>query len=167
MDTILNQATSHLDGNANEMLKGIIPNVSSTDNTPVSPPSATEKETESDKYMCKGFQDLYLKNQQKYNDEVFEGLRKYFEDTPTKAKLTAMLEQNIGQYIRSSQFRGATALVVKEAIGTVIKESLRNELKNPNNFKGMCNEISKLSSQTRRTTSGKRKRKMKTVKRRN
>jgi hypothetical protein len=124
----------------------------------------------SNEYMCDGFQEMFKKNQQLYGEKMFDSLATYFTEESSKAKLTAMLEQNIGQYIRSSQFRGTTAAVIKEAIASVMRESLKKELKNPANFKGMCNEITKLAVK-RRTYGGatrtKRKPMKKTVKRRN
>ena len=124
----------------------------------------------SNEYMCDGFQEMFKKNQQLYGEKMFDSLATYFTEESSKAKLTAMLEQNIGQYIRSSQFRGTTAAVIKEAVGSVMRESLKKELKNPANFKGMCNEITKLAVQ-RRTYGGatrtKRKPRKKTIKRRN
>jgi hypothetical protein len=102
---------------------------------------------------------------------VYTGLRsRYFQEEKVQTTLTAMLERNIGQYIRSSQFKGTTVAVIKNAIHSVMLQSLRTELKNPNNFKGMCAEIQNLSR--RRTTGGgstrtKRKPRKKTVKRRN
>jgi len=124
----------------------------------------------SNEYMCDGFQEMFKKNQQLYGEKMFDSLATYFTEESSKAKLTAMLEQNIGQYIRSSQFRGTTAAVIKEAIASVMRESLKKELKNPANFKGMCNEITKLAVK-RRTYGGatrtKRKPRKNTVKRRN
>jgi hypothetical protein len=122
--------------------------------------------------MCDGFQEMFKTNQKLYGEKVFESLGKYFQEEPSKAKLTAMLEQNIGQYIRSSQFRGTTAAVIKEAIGSVMRESMKKELKDPKNFTGICGEITKLSLQRRNTSYGgatrtKRKLRKKTVKRRN
>jgi predicted lipid-binding transport protein (Tim44 family) len=124
----------------------------------------------SNEYMCDGFQEMFKKNQQLYGEKMFDSLATYFTEESSKTKLTAMLEQNIGQYIRSSQFRGTTAAVIKEAIASVMRESLKKELKNPANFKGMCNEITKLAVK-RRTYGGatrtKRKPRKNTVKRRN
>lgn len=124
----------------------------------------------SNEYMCDGFQEMFKKNQQLYGEKMFDSLATYFTEESSKAKLTAMLEQNIGQYIRSSQFRGTTAAVIKEAIASVMRESLKKELKNPANFRGMCNEITKLAVK-RRTYGGatrtKRKPMKKTVKRQN
>jgi len=124
----------------------------------------------SNEYMCDGFQEMFKKNQQLYGEKMFDSLATYFTEESSKAKLTAMLEQNIGQYIKSSQFRGTTAAVIKEAIASVMRESLKKELKNPANFKGMCNEITKLAVK-RRTYGGatrtKRKPRKNTVKRRN
>ena len=132
--------------------------------------SGAAKSKASNEYMCDGFQEMFKKNQQLYGEKMFDSLGKYFQEESSKAKLTAMLEQNIGQYIRSSQFRGTTAAVIKEAVGSVMRESLKKELKNPANFKGMCNEITKLAVQ-RRTYGGatrtKRKPRKKTIKRRN
>jgi hypothetical protein len=128
------------------------------------------KAKEANAAMCGDFQKMFKENQKQYGEVVFDSLAKYFTEESSKAKLTAMLEQNIGQYIRSSQFRGTTAAVIKEAIASVMRESLKKELKNPANFKGMCNEITKLAVK-RRTYGGatrtKRKPMKKTVKRRN
>ena len=124
----------------------------------------------SNEYMCDGFQDMFKKNQAAYNTALFDSLGKYFQDEPSKARLTAMLEQNIGNYIRSSQFRGTTADVIKEAIGSVIRESLKIELTNSDNFKGMCGIIQKMAINRQGVGGGtrtKRKPRKKTVKRRN
>jgi hypothetical protein len=134
--------------------------------------SDAAKTKASNAYMCDGFQEMFKTNQKLYGEKVFESLGKYFQEEPSKAKLTAMLEQNIGQYIRSSQFRGTTAAVIKEAIGSVMRESMKKELKDPKNFTGICGEITKLSLQRRNTSYGgatrtKRKPRKKTVKRRN
>lgn len=132
--------------------------------------SDTAKTKTSNEYMCDGFQQMFKEHQKTYGEVVFNSLGKYFQDAPSKAKLTAMLEQNIGQYIQSPQFRGTTAAVIKEAIGSVMRESLKTELKNPANFTGMCGEIQKLAMQHRVVRGGtrtKRKPKKKTIKRRN
>ncbi len=131
--------------------------------------SDAAKTKASNDFVCDEFQEMFKRNQQLYGEKVFDSLGKYFQDEPSKAKLTAMLEQNIGQYIRSSQFRGTTAAVIKEAIGSVMRESLKKELKNPANFKGMCGEISKLAVQRKYggATRTNRKPRKKTIKRRN
>jgi hypothetical protein len=132
--------------------------------------SDTAKTKVSNEYMCDGFQQMFKEHQKTYGEVVFNSLGKYFQDAPSKAKLTAMLEQNIGQYIQSPQFRGTTAAVIKEAIGSVMRESLKTELKNPANFTGMCGEIQKLAMQRRGgggSTRTKRKPRKKTIKRRN
>jgi hypothetical protein len=134
--------------------------------------SAEAKAKEANAAMCDEFQKMFKENQKLYGEKVFDGLDKYFQDEPVKAKLTAMLEQNIGQYIRSSQFRGTTAAVIKEAIGSVMRESLKKELKNPANFTGMCGEIQKLARERKVGSYGgatrtKRKPRKKSVKRRN
>lgn len=132
--------------------------------------SAEAKAKEANAAMCDGFQKMFKENQEQYGKVVFDSLGKYFQDEPSKARLTAMLEQNIGQYIRSSQFRGTTAAVIKEAIGSVMRESLKTELKNPANFTGMCSEIQKLTMKRQGVRGGtrtRRKPRKKTVKRRN
>jgi hypothetical protein len=133
-------------------------------------PTAAAKTKNSNEFMCDGFQQMFKDNQKLYGEKVFESLDKYFQEEKVQTTLTAMLEKNIGQYIRSSQFKGTTVAVIKNAIHSVMLQSLRTELKNPNNFKGMCAEIQNLSR--RRTTGGgstrtKRKPRKKTVKRRN
>lgn len=132
--------------------------------------SEVAKAKEANAAMCGDFQKMFKENQKLYGEKVFESLATYFTEESSKAKLTAMLEQNIGQYIRSSQFRGTTAAVIKEAIASVMRESLKKELKNPANFKGMCNEITKLAVKRRPyggATRTKRKPRKNTVKRRN
>jgi hypothetical protein len=132
--------------------------------------SELAKTKEANAAMCGDFQKMFKENQADYGKVVFDSLGKYFQDEPSKARLTAMLELNIGNYIRSSQFRGTTAAVIKEAIGSVMRESLKTELKNPANFTGMCGEIQKLA-RGRKTYGGatrtRRKPRKKTVKRRN
>jgi len=133
-------------------------------------PTAAAKTKNSNEFMCHEFQQMFKDNQKLYGEKVFESLDKYFQEEKVQTTLTAMLEKNIGQYIRSSQFKGTTVAVIKNAIHSVMLQSLRTELKNPNNFKGMCAEIQNLSR--RRTTGGgstrtKRKPRKKTVKRRN
>lgn len=127
------------------------------------------KAKNSNNFMCDEFQQMFKDNQKLYGEKVFESLDKYFQEEKVQTTLTAMLEKNIGQYIRSSQFKGTTVAVIKNAIHSVMLQSLRTELKNPNNFKGMCAEIQNLSR--RRTGGGgtrsKRKPRKKTVKRRN
>jgi predicted lipid-binding transport protein (Tim44 family) len=127
------------------------------------------KAKNSNNFMCHEFQQMFKDNQKLYGEKVFESLDKYFQEEKVQTTLTAMLEKNIGQYIRSSQFKGTTVAVIKNAIHSVMLQSLRTELKNPNNFKGMCAEIQNLSR--RRTGGGgtrsKRKPRKKTVKRRN
>lgn len=152
-----------------DVAKGSIPSLGSGA-APVKSEAAKTKA--SNDYMCDGFQEMFKTNQKLYGEKVFDSLGKYFYEEDVKAKLTAMLEQNIGQYIRSSQFRGTTAAVIKEAIGSVMRESMKKELKNPANFTGICGEITKLSLQRRNTSYGgatrtKRKLRKKTVKRRN
>ena len=132
--------------------------------------SEVAKTKASNEYMCDGFQDMFKKNQAAYNTALFDSLGKYFQDEPSKARLTAMLEQNIGNYIRSSQFRGTTADVIKDAIGSVIRESLKIELTNSDNFKSMCGIIQKMAINRQGVGGGtrtKRKPRKKTVKRRN
>ena len=132
--------------------------------------SEVAKAKEANAAMCGDFQKMFKENQEQYGKVVFDSLGKYFQDEPSKARLTAMLEQNIGNYIRSSQFRGTTVAVIKEAIGSVMRESLKTELKNPGNFTGMCGEIQKLARQRRLgggSTRTKRKPRKKTIKRRN
>lgn len=131
--------------------------------------TAEAKAKNSNNFMCHEFQQMFKDNQKLYGEKVFESLDKYFQEEKVQTTLTAMLEKNIGQYIRSSQFKGTTVAVIKNAIHSVMLQSLRTELKNPNNFKGMCAEIQNLSR--RRTGGGgtrtKRKPRKKTVKRRN
>jgi hypothetical protein len=117
---------------------------------------------------CSSFEEMYKANQTKYNDEVFKGLNEYFQSDSANAKLTEMLGHNIGRYIGSPGFGGIITNVVKEAVHSVILDSLRTELKNPENFSGMCNEIKRLAAK-RRTMGGARRprKKRRTVKRRN
>lgn len=155
-----------------DVANGGLPGLAAAAVAPAAPAkSEVAKAKEANAAMCGDFQKMFKENQEQYGKVVFDSLGKYFQDEPSKAKLTAMLEQNIGQYIRSSQFRGTTAAVIKEAIGSVMRESLKKELKNPANFKGMCNEIQKLSAARRMSYGGatrtKRKPRKKTIKRRN
>ena len=132
--------------------------------------SEAEKKKATSDFMCGEFQTMFKEQQTNYGEVVFDSLGKYFQDEPSKARLTAMLEQNIGNYIRSSQFRGTTADVIKEAIGSVMRESLKIELTNSDNFKGMCGIIQKMAINRQGVGGGtrtKRKPRKKTVKRRN
>ena len=158
------------EGAANGLVPGADPAGAGADASLAPAELTTEaKAKNSNNFMCDEFQQMFKDNQKLYGEKVFESLDKYFQEEKVQTTLTAMLEKNIGQYIRSSQFKGTTVAVIKNAIHSVMLQSLRTELKNPNNFKGMCAEIQNLSR--RRTGGGgtrsKRKPRKKTVKRRN
>lgn len=138
---------------------GVTPNL-------IEPKTAAEKTSASDDYMCKGFQEMFMKNQRLYGDKVFDSLATYFTDEPVKTKLTSMLEKHIGGYIDSETFRGTTSKIIESIIGDVISKSLMKELANGKNFQGICVELSKLNNKVGGATRSKRKRRKKTVKRR-
>ena len=138
---------------------GVTPNL-------IEPKTAAEKTSASDDYICKGFQEMFMKNQRLYGDKVFDSLATYFTDEPVKTKLTAMLEKHIGGYIDSETFRGTTSKIIESIIGDVIRKSLVKELGNGKNFQGICSELSKLNDTVGGATRSKRKRRKRTVKRR-
>lgn len=130
------------------------------------PKTTAERTSASDDYMCKGFQEMFMKNQRLYGDKVFDSLATYFTDEPVKTKLTAMLEKHIGGYIDSETFRGTTSKIIESIIGDVIRKSLVKELGNGKNFQGICSELSKFNNTVGGATRSKRKRRKRTVKRR-
>jgi hypothetical protein len=99
--------------------------------------------------MCKGFQELFTKNQAKYNEFLFRSLEKYFNEGHTKLLLDKMLNKNMGEYIKSNQFRGIIQSEIKHSIGSIMQSTLKLELRNKNNYSGMCNEIGKLNNKRR------------------
>jgi hypothetical protein len=138
---------------------GVTPN-------PIVPKTTAERTSASDDYMCKGFQEMFMKNQRLYGDKVFDSLATYFTDEPVKTKLTSMLEKHIGGYIDSETFRGTTSKIIESIIGDVIRKSLVKELENGRNFEGICGELSKFNNTVGGATRSKRKRRKRTVKRR-
>ena len=99
--------------------------------------------------MCKGFQELFTKNQAKYNEFLFRSLEKYFNEGNTKLLLDKMLNRNMGEYIKSNQFRGIIQSEIKHSIGSIMQSTLKLELRNKKNYSGMCNEIGKLNNKRR------------------
>jgi hypothetical protein len=99
--------------------------------------------------MCKGFQELFTKNQAKYNEFLFRSLENYFTEGHTKSMLDKMLNKNMGEYIKSNQFGGIVQSEIKNAIGSVMQSTLKSELRNRRNYSGMCNEIDKLNAKRR------------------
>ena len=99
--------------------------------------------------MCKGFQELFTKNQAKYNEFLFRSLENYFTEGHTKSMLDKMLNRNMGEYIKSNQFRGIIKSEIQKSIGSVMQSTLKSELRNRKNYSGMCNEIDKLNMKRR------------------
>lgn len=119
--------------------------------------------------MCKGFQELFTKNQAKYNEFLFRSLEKYFNEGQTKLLLDKMLNRNMGEYIKSNQFSGIIKSEIQKSVGSVMQTSLKLELRNKKNYIGMCNEIGKFTRGGRRTRTRTRdpSKKRRTFKRRN
>ena len=99
--------------------------------------------------MCKGFQELFTKNQAKYNEFLFRSLENYFTEGHTKSMLDKMLNRNMGVYIKSNQFGGIVKSEIQKSIGSVMQSTLKSELRNRRNYSGMCNEIDKLNMKRR------------------
>jgi hypothetical protein len=152
-------AGSNIIKNMTSSQGGVTPN-------PIVPKTTAERTSASDDYMCKGFQEMFMKNQRLYGDKVFDSLATYFTDEPVKIKLTSMLEKHIGGYIDSETFRGTTSKIIESIIGDVIRKSLVKELENGRNFEGICGELSKFNNTVGGATRSKRKRRKRTVKRR-
>lgn len=117
--------------------------------------------------MCKGFQELFTKNQAKYNEFLFRSLEKYFNEGHTKLLLDKMLNKNMGEYIKSNQFGGIIKSEIQKSVGSVMQTSLKLELRNKKNYIGMCNEIGKFTRGGRRTRTRNPSKKRRTFKRRN
>ena len=135
------------------------------------PSTGSGAETEvANNIMCKGFQELFTKNQAKYNEFLFRSLENYFTEGHTKSMLDKMLNRNMGEYIKSNQFGGIIKSEIQKSIGSVMQSTLKSELRNRKNYSGMCNEIDKLNA--KRLNGGRTKRqirskKKRTLKRRN
>ncbi len=129
------------------------------------------KEAEAaDKQMCNDFRDMFARNQEKYNEAVFKSLENYFETEKTQDRLSIMLGNYFGQYVRSPKFQTASAAVIEKSIGEVIKRSLNAELRKGANLRGFYSELGKVINNPRRAKGGtrsKRKPRKNTVKRRN
>ena len=111
---------------------------------PSSDGSGAEAEVAND-VMCKGFQEMFTKNQNKYNDFLFKSLAGYFNKGHTKMMLDKMLNKNMGEYIKSNQFNGIVKSEIQRSVGAIIQSTLKSELRNRKNYSGMCNEIDKLN----------------------
>ena len=113
-------------------------------------PVGSDAETEvANNIMCKGFQELFTKNQAKYNEFLFRSLENYFTEGHTKSMLDKMLNRNMGEYIKSNQFGGIVKSEIQKSIGSVMQSTLKSELRNRKNYSGMCNEIDKLNMKRR------------------
>jgi hypothetical protein len=111
------------------------------------PSAGSGAETEvANNIMCKGFQELFTKNQAKYNEFLFRSLENYFTEGHTKSMLDKMLNRNMGEYIKSNQFRGIIQSEIKHSIGSIMQSTLKSELRNRKNYSGMCNEIDRLNN---------------------
>lgn len=117
--------------------------------------------------MCKGFQELFTKNQAKYNEFLFRSLENYFTEPHTKLLLDKMLNKNMGEYIKSNQFGGIIKSEIQKSVGSVMQTSLKLELRNKKNYIGMCNEIGKFTHGGRRTRTRNPSKKRRTFKRQN
>lgn len=117
--------------------------------------------------MCSEFQELFHKNQTKYQEFIMRSLENYFQEKHTKVILDKMLTRNMSEYIKSNQFSGIVKSEIEKSIGSVMQVSLRSGLRNRKNYQKMCNDIDKMSAARGGATRSKRKPKRKTLKRRN
>lgn len=117
--------------------------------------------------MCSEFQELFHKNQTRYQEFIMRSLENYFQEKHTKVILDKMLTRNMAEYIKSNQFSGIVKSEIEKSIGSVMQGSLRSGLRNRKNYQKMCNDIDKMSATRGGETRSKRKPKRKTLKRRN
>ena len=116
--------------------------------------------------MCSEFQDLFHKNQTRYQEFIMRSLENYFQEKHTKVILDKMLNRNMAAYIKSNQFSGIIKSEIEKSIGSVMQTSLRSGLRNKKNYQRMCNDIDKMVATRGGATRSKRKTKRKTLKRR-
>lgn len=125
------------------------PLISGESTTSGSSPGSDGDTEAANNIMCEGFQELFTKNQAKYNEFLFRSLENYFTEGHTKSMLDKMLNRNMGEYIKSNQFGGIVKSEIQKSIGSVMQSTLKSELRNRKNYSGMCNEIDRLNMKRR------------------
>ena len=125
MDAIAENLSTYAVNNASDFLS------TGTSPTPVS-------STNAENILSNEIVKLFEANREKYSGLILQNMENFWNDVNTKQKLDDILNESIGNYMRTNQFVGIVENETKDFIQSLIQKSIRDGLQNPEIYGMIC-----------------------------